>query len=47
VLPPGNTTYNVTASTSSGQRTVNVPTNPSSPHVIMVVNESGDVTVRN
>lgn len=47
VLPRGNTAYNVTAETSSGQRTVSVPTNPSSPHVITVLNDSGDVTVRN
>jgi hypothetical protein len=46
VLPRGNTAYNVTATTSSGQRTVSVPTSPSSPHVITVVNSSGDVTVR-
>jgi len=46
VLPHGNTAYNVTATTSSGQRTVSVPTNPSSPHVITVINDSGDVTVR-
>jgi len=46
VLPRGNTAYDVTASTNSGQRTVSVPTNPSSPHVITVVNDSGDVTVR-
>ena len=47
VLPPGNTAYNVTATTSSGQRTVSVPTNSSSPHMITVLNDSGDVTVRN
>ena len=47
VLPRGSTAYNVTASTSSGQRTVSVPTNSSSPHVITVLNDSGDVTVRN
>jgi hypothetical protein len=46
VLPRGNTAYNVTASTASGQRTVSVPTNPSSPHVITVSNDSGDVTIR-
>jgi len=47
VLPRGSTAYNVTATTSSGQRTVSVPTNPSSPHVITVQDDSGDVTVRN
>lgn len=47
VLPPGSTAYNVTATTSSGQRTVSVPTNSSSRHMITVVNDSGDVTVRN
>jgi hypothetical protein len=46
VLPRGSTAYNVTAETSSGQRTVSVPTNPSSRHVITVLNDSGDVTVR-
>jgi hypothetical protein len=47
VLPRGSTAYNVTAETHSGQRTVSVPTNSSSPHMITVINDSGDVTVRN
>jgi hypothetical protein len=47
VLPRGSTAYNVTAETNSGQRTVSVPTNSSSPHVITVHDDSGDVTVRN
>jgi hypothetical protein len=45
VLPPGGTAYNVNASTASGQRVVNVPTNPASPHVITVTDESGNITV--
>lgn len=45
VLPRGNTAYNVTASTSSGQRSVNVPISSSSPHVITVTDQSGDITI--
>ncbi len=45
VLPPGATTYDVNASTSSGNKAIAVPTNPSSQHKITVSNQSGDITV--
>lgn len=45
ILPHGSTAYNVNASTASGSRTVSVPTNSSSPHVITVTDESGDITI--
>jgi Putative adhesin len=47
VLPPGPTQYQVNASTSSGNRTVRVPTNSGSAHVITVTDGSGDVSVTN
>ncbi len=45
VLPPGSTAYRVRASTQSGLTTVTVPRNPSSPHVITVTDQSGNITV--
>ncbi len=47
VLPPGPTFYRVNASTSSGNRVVNVPTTTSrsSRHVITVTDGSGDITI--
>jgi hypothetical protein len=47
VLPPGPTQYQVNATTSSGNRTVRVPTNSGSAHVITVTDGSGDVSVTN
>jgi DUF4097 and DUF4098 domain-containing protein YvlB len=47
VLPPGPTQYQVNASTNSGNRTVRVPTNSGSAHVITVTDGSGDVSVTN
>jgi hypothetical protein len=45
VLPPGPTAYRVSASTSSGLTSVNVPQNPTSPHVISVTDQSGNITI--
>ena len=45
VLPPGPTTYRVSASTSSGQTSIGVPQSPGSPHVISATDDSGDVTI--
>jgi len=45
VLPPGPTAYRVSASTSSGSTSVNVPRSPTSPHVISVTDESGNITI--
>jgi hypothetical protein len=45
VLPPGGTAYDVNASASSGNTSITVPRNPSSKHVIIVTDQSGDITV--
>lgn len=45
VLPPGKTTYKVSAQASFGAASIKVPTSPSSPHVIAVVNQSGSVLI--
>ena len=45
VFPPGPTAYRVSASTSSGQTSVNVPQSPTSPHVVSVTDDSGDITI--
>jgi hypothetical protein len=45
VFPPGPTAYRVSASTSSGQTSVNVPQSPTSPHVVSVTNQSGNITI--
>ena len=45
VLPPGPATYRVSASTSSGSTSVNVPRSPTSPHVISVTDDSGNITI--
>ena len=45
VLPPGPTLYRVSASTSSGQTSVHVPTNSASSHVITVTDQSGGILV--
>jgi hypothetical protein len=45
VLPPGPTAYRVSASTSSGQTSVNVPQSPTSPHVVSVTDQSGNITI--
>ena len=45
VFPPGPTAYRVSASTSSGQTSINVPQSPTSPHVVSVTDQSGDITI--
>jgi hypothetical protein len=47
VLPPGPTHYQVNATTNSGNRSVSVPTNSGSSHVITVTDGSGNVSVTN
>lgn len=45
VLPPGGTAYRVVAHSSSGSTAVRVPKDLSSPHVIMVTDQSGNITI--
>ncbi len=45
VLPPGATAYDVIPSNSSGNTAIAVPRNSSSKHVIIVADQSGDITV--
>jgi hypothetical protein len=45
VLPPGPTTYRVSASTSSGSTSINVPQSLTSPHVISATDRSGNITI--
>jgi hypothetical protein len=45
VFPPGPAAYRVSASTSSGRTSVNVPQSPTSPHVVSVTDQSGDITI--
>jgi len=45
VLPPGAAAYDVVASASSGDTVITVPKNSSSKHVIIVTDQSGDITV--
>jgi tRNA A37 threonylcarbamoyladenosine synthetase subunit TsaC/SUA5/YrdC len=45
VLPRGSTAYRVAARSSDGSTAVRVPTNPSSPHVITVTDQSGNITI--
>ena len=45
VFPPGPTAYRVSSNTSSGQTSVNVPQSLTSPHVISVTDQSGDITI--
>jgi hypothetical protein len=45
VLPPGAATYRVVARSSDGSTTVGFPSNPSSPHLITVTDQSGDITI--
>ena len=47
VLPPGATTYRVQTQTLLGDRSIGVPTSPSSTHVITVTDSSGDISIRN
>jgi len=45
VLPAGRTAYRVSASSSSGSTTVNVPRSLTSPHLISVTSQSGDISI--
>jgi hypothetical protein len=45
VLPPGPTHYRISASTSSGQTSINVPHSVTSPHVVSVTDQSGNITI--
>jgi hypothetical protein len=45
VLPPGPATYRVSASTSSGSTSINVPQSLTSPHVISASDQSGNITI--
>lgn len=45
VLPPGPVAYDVVASATSGDTAITVPRKSSSKHVIIVTNQSGDVTI--
>jgi hypothetical protein len=45
VLPPGAAAYRVTARSSDAIPAVHVPTNSSSPHVITVTDQSGNITI--
>jgi hypothetical protein len=45
VLPPGNTAYHLEARTSSGTTDLRVPKDTSSPHVVTVTDQSGDISV--
>jgi hypothetical protein len=47
VLPPGRTAYDVIARSSSGNTAVAVPRSSSSKHVIIVTDQSGDITIAN
>jgi hypothetical protein len=45
VLPPGPTTYRVSASAASGSTTITVPRSLTSPHLISVTSQSGDISI--
>jgi len=45
VLPPGPTRYRVSALTSVGATSIDVPRSATSPHVIMVTDQSGDIAI--
>jgi hypothetical protein len=45
VLPPGPTHYRISASSSSGQTSINVPQSATSPHVVSVTDQSGNITI--
>jgi Putative adhesin len=47
VLPPGGTSYKVSAQAVFGATSVKVPTSSSSRHVITVVNSSGSISITN
>jgi Toastrack DUF4097 len=45
VFPPGPATYRVSASASSGSTSVNVPRSLTSPHLVSVTSQSGDISI--
>ena len=45
VVVPGGVAYRIVAEASSGTRTIDVPTNPASSHVIVLYDGSGDISV--
>jgi DUF4097 and DUF4098 domain-containing protein YvlB len=45
LLPPGNTQYQINATTDSGNRSITAPTNSASQHVITVTTGSGDISI--
>ena len=45
VFPPGPTTYRVSASSLSGSTSVSVPRSQTSPHVVSVTDQSGDISI--
>jgi hypothetical protein len=45
VLPPGRTAYLVSASSASGSTTISVPKSLTSPHMISVTDQSGDISI--
>jgi len=45
VLPPGSTTYRVSASSSSGSTSISLPRSLTSPHLISVTDQSGDISI--
>jgi hypothetical protein len=45
VMPPGRATYRVSASTASGSTTISVPRSLTSPHLVSVTNQSGDISI--
>ncbi|HEY6278882.1 MAG TPA: DUF4097 family beta strand repeat-containing protein [Streptosporangiaceae bacterium] len=45
VLPPGSATYRVSAITASGATSINVPRSATSPHVITVTDQSGNISI--
>jgi Putative adhesin len=45
LLPPGSTSYQVSAITASGSTSIDVPRSAASPHVITVTDQSGDISI--
>jgi Toastrack DUF4097 len=45
VLPPGSTSYQVSAITASGSASIDVPRSAASPHVITVTDQSGNIAI--
>ncbi len=45
VFPPGQATYRVSASTSSGSTAISVPRSLTSTHLVSVTDQSGDISI--